>query len=521
MDNRIIFYGEVLDVDDPLNLGRIRVRVKTQQQQSIEQGLPTNGDDLWTTNDPFLTYPLLPIFFYQVPKKGEFVHVVYYDKDYIGNNRFYIQGNFSNIDGIQKGEFNDMVSGLALGERNKPSPNVNSQNTSIPVSSDNFGLYPTPNTVGLLGRQNSDILLPEDGFIARIDKQFTTNGTTTFNKNYSFTMLQNYPFRTLGSNTKESEENFTDYPPLNYLIEYNVYGGMGIPLETELEAGRERLFSGYIEVYGISKYKKVPTTAFTSDNIYIEVDEDSKIGPIFRKDYLSATFNDITQGIKQVIKNLNDRNVIGLDGGVTKTVSDSFPFVFQPSKPFYDLLIGTKEVERENANEFAQEIFLNVTDFQRGYGLVCQKNLLGPLIEKRKIKYESPITLNQPTAVGMTASDFVFLLSHESQIPGLNKINFSDVVYNDLDETGKVVATNIINQNYVWEQIYPNTNSMVRGEKLLNLLELMVKFMINHVHPYHNMPPNPVAKDQTSTQEIFTEMFNGYENILNQKLRIN
>lgn len=520
-EGRIIYYGVVLDNNDPANLGRLIVQQKGVQQQNTENALPTNLDDRWSTKNPFLTYPLLPIFLYQIPKVGEYVHIIYYKNNFKENNRFYIQGKFSNINDIDQSDYDSMVAGLSDGERNQLPNNVNTNNTSAPVSSENWGLYPIPKTIGLLGRNNSDVLLPEGGFMARANKEFKTPDGTTFNKKYSFMMLQNYQSRTTDRQKSESVENYTNYPPLNYLIEYNVYGGMGIPKEWEETSEQERLFTGYVEIYAISKYKKVSTTAFTSTDVYVKVDEESKIGPIYRKDFLGVNFNTITGGIRGVIKNLNGNNIIGLPGEVIKTVTDTFPFVFQPSKSLFDLSIGNKSVERENAKDFIKEIFLNVTDFQRGFGLVCQKNTLGPLVEARKVEVESPITDNRQTTVGMNAADFFFLLSHESQIPGLNKIEFQNLSYSGISNNNLPEPTNIINQNFIWDSIYPNTNSMVRGEKLLALLELIVNYMINHVHPFHNMPPNPVAKDQTSSQQVLTEMFNGYEYILNQKLRIN
>ena len=64
--NRIIYYGEVIDNVDPQGLGRIRCRPKDWQVQSYIQALPTgdleNINDKWTIKDPFLVYPLLPIY---------------------------------------------------------------------------------------------------------------------------------------------------------------------------------------------------------------------------------------------------------------------------------------------------------------------------------------------------------------------------------------------------------------------------------------------------------------------------
>lgn len=501
-ENRIIFYGQVIDSNDPLNLGRIRAIAVNSVKQAFDRAQPvgrlSNTNEEWTQQDPYLVHPLLPIFVYQIPKEGEFVHIIYYDKDHIENNRFYIQGNFSNIDEITKGKFDDMVNGLGLGERNKETTETN-----------NRGLYPTPLTIGVLGRSNSDVLLPEGGFIARANKisGFDNNGRAIFNRKYGFTMVQKYDYRKLESTFDEKSITNSLYQNLNYLIEYNVYGGLGV---------LDGKYSAYIEVYKISPYKKISTSAFTENN-FVEVSDESKIGPIFRKDYQSENFETIINGFNQVIKNLNDNSKIG-----EKTVNDAFPFVFQPSKSLYEISIGDKPVNSKNAKKIIQNIYLNVTQTNRGYGLLSEKNNFGLLKNNVNVNVVNPNINNIPTTVGMTTSDFVFLLSHEADaIPGLQKINFSDFEYTGATSDEKINTVNTITPEFLWNTIYPNTNSMVRGEKLLELIELMINFMINHVHPFHNMVPVDVAKDQTSTQEILTALAEGYQTILNQKLRIN
>ena len=54
----------------------------------------------------------------------------------------------------------------------------------------------------------------------------------------------------------------------------------------------------------------------------------------------------------------------------------------------------------------------------------------------------------------------IYLLSHDSTIPGKDKIDMSKTVYG-------------IGQNLILDNIEPNTSSMVRGEELLELMELI------------------------------------------------
>ena len=73
-NNRIIFYGECIDTKDPLGLGRIRAILKSEntadREKSFNESKKISVDDLWTTKDPFVIRPLLPVFINTVPKNG-------------------------------------------------------------------------------------------------------------------------------------------------------------------------------------------------------------------------------------------------------------------------------------------------------------------------------------------------------------------------------------------------------------------------------------------------------------------
>lgn len=512
--SRIIYYGKVKDVMDPANLGRIRYTSLDLSQSALDEAFPTSSSSggtnytPWSMNDPFLVYPLLPIFLYQVPKEGEYVHIIFYDNEQKQNNRFYIQGNFSSIDSIYQDKFDNMVAGLALGERVKEvGRSIITTQTGIPTNSENLGLYPNPkSTIGLLGRKNSDILLPEDGFIARVNKQIQSSSGVTYNKQNSFTMLQTYPSRNV--ETEKTIENVTMsvYQDLNYLIEYNIYGGLN----------RKRKYTAYIEVFKVSPYKKISTSAFKEGSDYAKIDDFAKIGPIYRKEYRSEDFDTITNGFRKIIKNLNDNNKIGLPGELEFPVNGSaFPFVYRPNEELYNILQNNPtDNEKDNILNFINAIYLNRTQVQKDvYGLVSEKDTMGILKEAKQIIVDNPKPQVGATTVAATASNFLFLLSQGTKpVDGLNKIDFQDAT---------ATTGNTLDENFVWNTIYPNTMSMVRGEKMMELLELIVKYMVSHVHPYHGMTPVPVSMDGTNSAKILQQMYEGYQNILNTNLRIN
>ena len=62
---------------------------------------------------------------------------------------------------------------------------------------------------------------------------------------------------------------------------------------------------------------------------------------------------------------------------------------------------------------------------------------------------------------------------------------------------------------------------MVRGEELLELINLIVRFLTTHTHAYPGLPPVPVTQDGTTTVQILTELQNAVNKILNENIRIN
>jgi hypothetical protein len=136
---------------------------------------------------------------------------------------------------------------------------------------------------------------------------------------------------------------------------------------------------------------------------------------------------------------------------------------------------------------------------------------LGPLTELTAFDVLNITSEPNPVTYGINVSDISFWLSHDSQIPGTNKIDFDTADF----------SANTISQQFIEDSILPNTSSMVRGEQLLNLIELIVRYLITHVHPYHQMGPNQVSLDGTQSQKILAELFNASETVLNKNLRIN
>ena len=115
-------------------------------------------------------------------------------------------------------------------------------------------------------------------------------------------------------------------------------------------------------------------------------------------------------------------------------------------------------------------------------------------------------TANNGTLVG----DFIYFLSHKTTVPGKSKVNL-DV---------KTTLYGIPQEKFV-DEFADQTEPTVRGDQLMKLLNLIVRFLGSHVHPVAGTPPVPVATDGTDIQTIFTKLFDADNSILNQNIRIN
>lgn len=143
-----------------------------------------------------------------------------------------------------------------------------------------------------------------------------------------------------------------------------------------------------------------------------------------------------------------------------------------------------------------------------GYGLIYAQDKVGVPTNTTSTTVPQSRYFADPTTYGALASDYLFLLSHNSSIPGKGKINFDDSLYG-------------ISLDQFVDEITPKTSSLVRGEELLELINMIVRFLTTHTHAYPGLPPVSVTQDGSNIPDMLTELQNSYTKILNSNIRLN
>lgn len=203
---------------------------------------------------------------------------------------------------------------------------------------------------------------------------------------------------------------------------------------------------------------------------------------------------------------------------------NKFPIYFRPSNLTYEFLDpsisltnyqssptqlcppGTNDVIRKNVQIIFDNIRLNPNDTP-GFGLIWKQDTVGVPIRTDVKEVEDGTYVPEFTSVGAFGAEKLVLLSHTT-FNDKPQINFDNTLYGISGET-------------FFDQVLPATSSMVRGEELMELINLIVRYLVTHTHAFNGLPPVPVTQDGTTVENILTELQNASRKILNENIRLN
>jgi hypothetical protein len=540
MEGKIIFKSEVIDNEDTFLLGRIRCKPKDWKIQSILDDLAHKGiynpatKDIYdqykyTKDDPFVFMPLLPQFFSLVPKVGELVWLTYSNavENWGKKEQFYISvvksspfnlfyENWSQsqsmtnegVNFIKGTEYKNPVISIDITDVNKfKYP----QRQYIGAGKNARGLFAEPGDNAFYGQGTTDIILKEDEILIRAGKtDMTPNKINVVNKQRGFFQLSYYKTQSKIKDPVTVGVRKIDESPLRKLIEYRIDN-----LENQFD-----LFNGFIYIYDIAASLGLKNNEFTANTDFpLPI-------PFYSVEFNSKPLSSITETINYIINSLNEGRIERKEEPIlveSRTFTNVFPFFYRPAssmRPYLGLTPsftnGTFDFYKSlNANKLARAVRFSraLVTAADGDGLVSQKNKFGISNFTEQITTSETQWSANRNSVGVMGSNHIVFLSHESIVPGKQQVN--------LNVEGDTSTIYGLSQDQIFGDVFPNTEPMVRGEKLKEFLTLITSFLVSHTHAFPGTPPAPVSYSQVAITDIEQAFQNYDQNVINQNIRIN
>ena len=198
----------------------------------------------------------------------------------------------------------------------------------------------------------------------------------------------------------------------------------------------------------------------------------------------------------------------------------TFPFVITPSADTYKKGLRNQDGTDDILDSVELNNFLKISNLIKVKAKVSISGFLlisGRSADGKNPKVGESIRYNKQTIVdadyfaspityGVMGAQRLYLLSQDSEGPK-GKISLQNTLY------GIPQKRFVGDLNSIENLSYP----MVRGDKLIELLEKIVQYLTTHVHPIFGVPPIPTPP----LEDILKELSTASTTILNQNIRIN
>lgn len=496
MNNKILYEGKVIDVEDPKGLGRIRVEPQEWYIDNVKNIREFNDNtDKWVDNtDPFIFRPFLPNYLNIIPQEGEPVILLYTDTELQHFGGYYIPMSITDRAKPDSASYEQRSKYSRRGLNYEKSPDLLDEFGNFKRKLYD-GAFPTKDEFGFSGRGNSDVRFTNKSLIMRAGQmnmeQTKRQGVPIRDSNPAMVQLTLFDDITQKSQVGVSEEVEFQTKQMSSLIEYNIiFNGTNN-------------FNYTLSLYDISNSDNVNSRSMglyslpTSKNLVTVVSNEQPLSNI----------NDVISEIRYYIKKTLQKANKGNHGRVNeindnvkqnKGMKNTYPFYFRPTNDTY---VNAQEGNGYTINDLEK---LRVKT-RKGWGLVFDnKEMDTPSITRTVPKYGTRSIGSKKVITQL--SDINLLLSYENNTA-------SDGIPIDFN----TISNKEIDAEQIGKMLDDNTYSMVRGEKLYELIFSMYQFLISHVH-------NPAAPG-VSTPEIRRnmdqKMVNFISDILSTKNRIN
>jgi hypothetical protein len=526
-------FAECIDNVDPLYIGRIRALPLSPNAN--DKTLTDKDIVPWSTTDPHVYLSMIPYHINVVPMKGEMVMVMAADgyKDTL--DKIYVGPVISHP---SKARMDKSTNSVRLTSKNnqgvlgEPYLLGNPNTDVLNPKSSKKGVFPHPEDVALIGRENTDIILgmressvPDESdeskenwypqILIRSGK-FKPLIDSTIPDRYekpSFIQLNTFP-RKFTYEEEEVADVTTDDTHLNSMIVYHVD-----PTTLSLSTSTN---SGYVALYEVNELNKM-AGEYKNEDIP-GVTSGVLKQPLVRSNFTSLSIEEVRTLINDFISNVDSNDFVSVrkslisPDAITKQPSIIHPLYFRPDSGNLEIMEASKPSgaiptqptfdlwKSDLVNGIQNKIKLSGVK-TKGYGLALTS-------EQREVKTETGTKMEKALKVQSgkqgfvtIGSDKVYIFSHDTT--DLGYINLSDTSYG-------------VSQEKLITDIEVKTNSIVRGEELLKLLEKIVDFVEGHTHDYHAHTCCPQAKGNScNIPEIRTILAEAPIKVLNQNIRIN
>tara|TARA_R110000744_G_scaffold3269_3_gene12656 strand:- start:2421 stop:4223 length:1803 start_codon:yes stop_codon:yes gene_type:complete len=569
--------GRIIAVDDVISTADKGQDIdpvgeaKERRQRQIE-----NGDYIaWSNNDPDVTNPYLPPHINNIPQKSEAIKLIYYNPNNQSQNKEYIgplisRPNMLGLEGYTTARYHTSQSTDEIGH------------ASVSDGVDSRGVFPNPNDIAIQGRHNTDIILGMDErkpsskedssvnlnqYVAPgIENQpeISTNPQILIragkfienpavpeqpkaNNKLTYIQLNQFP-QTLEIKEEDGPKDVTLLDEkINVLFEYDIQPttdpvdftdtnnpNMGFNLALSILPNTNT--QGQSQIYMASKVELKTNFLFSSSILKAHFSL-PQTGATYEINKIIQSFDQGGDDLIEVLKPISGTtgtnnphygfspvNKARLEKKITVSGLKNHPIYFRPGPNLVEFLIKNDSTDpvfstysffgnqvafdsvRDSVKQFTETIFLEGVK-TKGYGMAFSSKPDQREIptEKKETKVKTfKFTPGQSGYVSI-GSENIYLLSHNSTELGMieleNNYGMSQSKYvGDIDK---------------------KTNSLVRGEKLLDLLSLIVDFTVSHTHAFPGLAPVPTSHGGTTTQEILNKLLKAYDEVLNKNIRIN
>lgn len=495
---KIIEIGICIDNKDPKGFGRIRATSIDEQDSTRANAVPDYQQ--WSKDDPFVFSPFLPNHINIIPRIQQAIKIIRYDETKSLQNQEYVPGPYTTAHNFTYQNELSQLRETSYGQRAIKAPDIKSFTGNLKTYDDGFilpdsvGSLPKLDDVGFSGPYGSDIILSEHGVQLRAGKLIQREKAAAlsdgnmevypiYSKKQSKISLKKFP-STLKLDSKVIENTVIPRTDIKHIFEYSV-DSLVNPTQLTYSLYRVERNEGEkykTDVFGLNSEINSGSTKVIYSQTYTltQPDTQSKLQEAYIK-------------VRDLISKIDRENLNKLDS----TLEDipAHPFYFRPTASLRN---------QTNSSSFLGKI--NYLTKTYGFGLIFSRTEpdIKPNLEKAEIPYLKKVSDVDQTFAAITADNILYLSTSTAGTDG------KQIDFNALDKY------EYTQEDYLM-RIKPNTFSTVRGEKLIEILELMTLILLNHTHGI----TTPPFYFEEVIQELNKLISRAKQDLVNDSIRIN